>query len=273
MLKKIIAGLILAGFIFTEGVVVCVSDIIMADTPAASVVVETQAPTEPEPTAPPINFVDYNYIPNLQKTEIENQLTILNSYITYLKEACQTYSEVENEVNYVSEIINQYEIELNDIVKKENHYNKCYAEYPEATAVWFYMKNNFGWSDIICAGIMGNIMAEIGGGTLNWSGKCLTDKRSGYGMFQWVDNRRKEIKNLYGDKPTMEQQLEFMYDELYGTDGATCQVSEEQLELILNGNTPERVAHIFAIYFERCASYSYGPRKGYARIAYNYFVY
>ena len=96
LLKKIIAGLILAGFIFTEGVVVCVSDIIMADTPTTSAVVETQAPTEPEQTAPPINFVDYNYIPNLQKTEIENQLTILNSYITYLKEACQTYSEVEN---------------------------------------------------------------------------------------------------------------------------------------------------------------------------------
>ena len=47
--------------------------------------------------------------------------------------------------------------------KKENERWAIKAkEFPTATYIWKYMKN-LGWNDYICAGIMGNIMAEVGG--------------------------------------------------------------------------------------------------------------
>ena len=56
------------------------------------------------------------------------------------------------------------------------------AEYPAATQIWRYMKAQ-GWNDYVCAGIMGNIMAEVGGQTLDIR---YTLSSSGYyGMCQW----------------------------------------------------------------------------------------
>jgi hypothetical protein len=136
------------------------------------------------------------------------------------------------------------------------------------------MRNEFGWSEETCAGILGNMMAEIGGGTLNLN-NWASDSSSGYGLIQWVGNRYSGIKTRYGNKPTVEQQLNYMRDELYGTNGVTQQVNTKELNIILNksgSETPERIAYIFACYYERCVSYARAPRKGYARIAYDYFV-
>ena len=141
-------------------------------------------------------------------------------------------------------------------------------EYPIATQVWLYMKQNFGWSDIVCAGIMGNIMAEIGGGTLefdNWN------HNAPYGMFQWLGQRKIDIKQKYGAEPNIFEQLDFMYDELYGTDGVRKQVSETQRDKILNATTEEDVATYFCIYFERPGN-SGKIRRTYAHYAYEYFT-
>lgn len=152
------------------------------------------------------------------------------------------------------------------------HFEKCAQEYPVATQVWLYMKNEFGWSDTVCAGIMGNLMAECGGcwtSDLNWQ----LDKPHGTGMVQWLGSRRTQLKQIYGDNPTVEEQLEFMRDELYGTDGVTKQVTDWQLNKIMNAETPEECAFAFATYFERCAEQHRSIRKGYARRAYEYFVF
>ena len=141
-------------------------------------------------------------------------------------------------------------------------------EYPIATQVWLYMKTNFGWNDAVCAGVMGNIMGEIGGGTLDFSD---WNYNSPYGMFQWLGQRRTNIKQKYGEEPDIFEQLDFMYNELYGTNGVRKQVTDWQREKILNANTPEDAATYFCIYFERPGN-SGNVRRGYAREAYNYFV-
>ena len=296
MLKKIIVGLMLGFFILSNCIMFCASSAISPDeiTPTRPII-ETQVPitevtTAPiveatlapttEPTRPPIIFVNHSYTEGLSKVEIEEQITTLYDYISYLESACQTYDEVAEEISNVKEIISQYESCLAEIIDKENHYNKCYTEYPEATTVWFYMKDKFGWSDVACAGIMGNIMAEIGGGTLDFS-NWNNDGANGYGMFQWTSERRRLVKSIYGAAPSIEEQLEFMYDELHGTDGVKNQISYIRFsdgtyctpEYILNCETPEQVAKRFADNFERCNPAYRNPRKGYARIAYNYFVY
>jgi len=145
------------------------------------------------------------------------------------------------------------------------------SEYPVATQVWLYMKEEFGWSDTVCAGIMGNMMAECGGcwtSDLDWN----VSSSSGYGMIQWLGGRKQQLFNIYGSSPSIEDQLNFMKDELYGTNGVTKQVTDSQLNKIMNADSPEDCAYAFACYFERCGEGHRWVRRDYARRAYDYFV-
>lgn len=146
------------------------------------------------------------------------------------------------------------------------------SEYPVATQVWLYMKNELGYSDIVCAGIMGNMMAECGGcwtSDLDWE---LGKSGGSYGMIQWLGGRKQQLFSIYGNNPSIEDQLNFMHNELYGTNGVTWQVSQSQLNKIMNAETPEECAFAFATYFERCGEDYRAPRRGYAKRAYEYFV-
>ena len=145
------------------------------------------------------------------------------------------------------------------------------AEYPAATEAWLIMSEEFGWSDTVCAGIIGNLMAECGGcwtQDLDWQ----INTKHGMGMVQWIGGRRNQLVALYGENPTVRDQMMFMRDELYGLNGVTKQVTESQLNEIMNASSPEECAYAFAAYYERCASQHRAPRKGYARTAYEYFV-
>ena len=41
------------------------------------------------------------------------------------------------------------------------------AQYPVAAYIWKYLSEYMGYNDYVCAGILGNIMTEVGGQTLN----------------------------------------------------------------------------------------------------------
>lgn len=142
-------------------------------------------------------------------------------------------------------------------------------KYPVATEVWLYMKNEFGWSDIVCAGIMGNLMRETGGDTFHLKPK--SDSSWGFGLVQWTGQRKKDIQAKYGDTPSIAEQLEFMKDELYGTNSVRQQVSDWQRDKIFNASTAKRSAVEFARWFERPASKNYTKRKNNAVRAYEYF--
>ena len=165
----------------------------------------------------------------------------------------------------------QFEIETYkaEIANEEAKWQRRYNEYPQATEAWIAMKT-LGWSDETCAGIMGNLMVETGGYTLNldWD----SNGSSGYGLVQWIGSRRDSIKAKYGVYPTIKEQVQFIYDELYGTDGVPVQVSDSQRDAIIYAETPEDAAYAFASYYERCASEYRAMRKEYAREAYSYFV-
>ena len=111
------------------------------------------------------------------------------------------------------------------------------GNYPEAQLIWDTMIS-WGWAPETCAGIIGNMMAEIGGGTLdlsdwNSNGGC------GYGLIQWTGGRRSLLKSRYGSYPNIEQQLIFMRDELFGTNNTRQQVSSSVLNRIMNTNGNE----------------------------------
>ena len=171
---------------------------------------------------------------------------------------------------FISDELESVKNELEEVKKENSKWSNKYNEYPTATIAWVYMTEELGFNDIVASGIMGNLMAETGGSTLSLDWDSNGD--SGYGLIQWIGSRRKAIKKKYGEYPTIQQQLSFMNDELYGTNGVGQQVTDSQLTTIMEATTPEDCAFAFACYYERCHEDYRAFRRGLARTAYNYFT-
>ena len=139
------------------------------------------------------------------------------------------------------------------------------AEYSAATQIWRYMKAQ-GWNDYVCAGIMGNLMAEVGGQTLDIR---YTLSSSGYyGMCQWS----RGYSQVWG--AGLETQCDFLRDTIkyeFDTYGFKYQKGFN-FNSFLNMTNAQQAALAFAKSYERCASGSYGVRQKNAVKAYNYFV-
>ena len=139
------------------------------------------------------------------------------------------------------------------------------VEYPAATYVWNYMKAQ-GWNDYVCAGIMGNLMAEVGGQTLNLNYSASSSNY--YGMCQWNRN----YKQVWGaDLPT---QCNFLRDTIkYEIDTYGFKYQKGfNFNSFLNMTNARQAALAFAKSYERCGSGSYEIRQRNAEKAYEYFV-
>lgn len=160
----------------------------------------------------------------------------------------------------------EYQQLLNQMIEEENaKWEQKAAEYPVATQIWRYMKAQ-GWNDYVCAGIMGNIMAEVGGQTLNIR---YTLSSSGYyGMCQWS----RGYSQVWG--AGLETQCDFLRDTIkyeFDTYGFKYQKGFN-FDSFLNMTNAKEAALAFAKSYERCASFTYGVRQKNAKIAYDYFV-
>lgn len=68
-----------------------------------------------------------------------------------------------------------------------------------------------GLSDIHSAAIIGNLMAESGP---KLDPRAENPSSKAYGIAQWLGSRKRKLISLYGSKPTFNQQLEFLWNEL-----------------------------------------------------------
>lgn len=139
-------------------------------------------------------------------------------------------------------------------------------EYPVATEIWLYMKD-CGWNDYVCAGILGNMMAEVGGGTLNLRWDAYG--QGFYGLCQWSKSRG---SNVWG--ANVETQCSFLKNTIksemdtFGYAFAQGFDYEDFLNLV-----DERDAAIaFSKCYERNDSTYTAIRADYAETAYNYFA-
>ena len=175
-----------------------------------------------------------------------------NHYVVQL--ARQEYQEAQEACAPYQEIYDSLEARWSE---KE-------AEYPEATQIWTYLKN-LGYNDYVCAGILGNIMAEAGGNTL----KIQPLVQGGfYGICQW----NQAYSEVWG--ASLEEQLDFLRDTIeyeldtfgyaYGKDfdyGAFLQLTDEK-----------DAALAFSKCYERNAPSSYNIRQVNATKALEYFT-
>ena len=170
---------------------------------------------------------------------------------------------VENtqaDCEYYQEIYNQF-------VEAEKWKQRA-KEYPVATQIWLYMKD-LGWSDAVCAGIMGNIMAEVGGQTLKIQYELYGDGGTFYGMCQW---HKAYYPEIHGQ--SLEAQCDFLRDTIQKEFKMFGKIYAKGMnyDTFLQMEDPAAIALCFAKVYERCGSGSYTVRQKNAEKAYAYFV-
>ena len=96
-----------------------------------------------------------------------------------------------------------------------------------------------GLSAYHSAGIVGNLLGES-----NLNPEAVNPTSKAYGIAQWLGDRKKKLIAKYGNKPTFEQQLEFVWEELNSYE------KSEYNKLLQTKNVDEAV-NSFMKHFER----------------------
>lgn len=166
-----------------------------------------------------------------------------------------------------------YQAMLDEILTKEEEAARAeeakwasrVSEYPAATTIWRACKAQ-GWNDYVCAGIMGNLMAEVGGQTLNI--KWNTTGNGYYGMCQW----NKAYSAVWGKD--LEGQIDFLINTIkYEFDTYGSKYAKGfNFNSFLNLQDCRAAAEAFRACYERSSTASREVRKNNATKAYNYFV-
>lgn len=107
----------------------------------------------------------------------------------------------------------------------------------------FFM--NKGLTKNQAKGIYGNIMQESGGK----HNIVSRDGHNSYGLAQWTGTRKARLFSKYGTNPTVNQQLEYLWDELNSTE-------KSALNALRNTITVEDATKVFMQKFERPANWA-----------------
>ena len=173
-----------------------------------------------------------------------------------IKLAEEEYSNAESDMNYYQELLADAEKALRE------------KKYPAASTVWHYLTETMELNEHVAAGILGNMMAEVGGQTLDLQVDC--SGRGYYGICQW--SRKYMVYDITGSN--LDTQLGYLnetiedefavFGDLY-TSGFTYQD-------FCNMQNAQDAAKAFAVVYERCGSGSHGVRKSNAVKAYEYYT-
>lgn len=154
------------------------------------------------------------------------------------------------------------------LVSEQKKWDERAVEYPVATEIWLYMKN-LGWNDYVCAGIIGNMMSETGGHTLNIKPIHYNKTFYYYGICQWNKTYYGEIHDA--DLPTQCDYLRDTIEYEINTFGKNYK-KDFTYQDFLNLTNEKDAALAFAACYERCHEKHFEARRVNATTAYNYFV-
>ena len=181
-----------------------------------------------------------------------------------------TYTKIKIEDKYyytLSEALGTKE-ELDNIIKTEQE-NQFLTKYPAANYIWNYLIDN-GYSEAAAAGILGNMMVEVGGWIDNIATMNLDVTNNGkvyYGLCQWKKSLYPEVVGM-----NLQQQLDFLLETI-GTEFEDFgRLSGYSLESFKNATDPSSAGLAFAKTYERCGSSSFKRRQRCAVVAYEYFT-
>lgn len=252
-----------------------------SDPAATAAVMMIENPTE-EVKVPEVlkYFQEMTYEDSTDKEVLKTELATCKDYEFRLikllnnQELVDERNLIEEELTGVRGLMAEYEETITAIEAEEARIEAVWSEkageYPVATQVWRYMKEELGWNDYVCAGVMGNMMAEVGGQTLNLQPYLYGHSGANYyGLCQWSSRYYPSIQGA-----DVDAQLDFLASTVkkeLDTYGYLFR-SGLDYEAFCNLTNAEDAAMAFAKAYERCGSGSYGVRQRNAIKAYNYFV-
>lgn len=194
-----------------------------------------------------------------ENSELETKNEELNVAVQDQQEQLEAYKTQVESLQKQVESLTQQNAKLNKQLANNITYPD--KEYVMSTAVWNHLKS-LGLNDYVCAGILGNIMAEVGGHTLDISKYACKESGGYYGMCQWAGARKERLLNDYGR--SLSDQIEFLGVELFEVIPANSSFYNMQDE--------KEAALYFAKYYERCSSKYYSVRQSNATKALEYFT-
>lgn len=276
------AIVILVALMTVTGLAFGQDDSAASSDPATSVAtMKIENPTE-EVKVPEVlkHFKEMTYVESNDKAVLTAELETCKDYEFRLinlmnnKDLVDERHLVEEELIDVRGLISEYQEQVSAIEAEEARIEAMWGEksgeYPVATQVWRYMKEELGWNDYVCAGVMGNMMAEVGGQTLNLQPYLYGHSGANYyGLCQWSSRYYPSIQGA-----DVDAQLDFLASTVKKELDTYGYLFRNGLdyEAFCNLTDAEDAAMAFAKAYERCGSGSYGVRQTNALKAYNYFV-
>lgn len=241
---------------------------------------ETNTTSTPIETVILKEFQEHKYIEPLTSEEALNRSSEIIAYIDILWNMLPPQYEVENykrayaiiypEIKQMIMLNEQYCRDYDRLIIEEEEAAKWAAraaEYPVATQVWLYMKDTLGWNEYVCAGVMGNMMEECGGQTLNLNPQARNSSSGCYGICQWHPIYYPDIQNA--NLETQLQLLGVSTEQIFnGSAGREFDIDYEEF---LSLTDYHQVAKYFNDVYERPGYYSSQRGKN-AEAAYKYFV-
>lgn len=214
----------------------------------------------------PVQFNDIDYAPSYNKEKCRESIGVVDEKIQQVLKTLEdkkSYTEnavsiMKHEYNRLLDVKSLLEMELEQYTRWEQEYYYAYKTFE------FLLIN--GYSREAACGIIGNMMIETSGGSLNLKPTVYNPTGKYYGLCQW--NRSYGIHGY-----SFEQQLEFLnstIEQEFNTFGKCYKVNFDY-ESFKSITDPAQAALAFAKVYERCISSSYKLRQNAAIDAYNYF--
>lgn len=199
------------------------------------------------------------------------EVTVIEKETTEPRSTETTTALITNTTEYIikKETTTIQELELKPTEKPTEEEKEEYVsseKYSTAATVWNYLRN-LGYSKVICAGILGNMMAEVGGQTLALEPFMYDDGY--YGLCQWSLYYNPNISGA-----SLEGQLDFLANTIKSemNNFGYKYYNGFGYNAFLRMTDIEDATLAFAMCYERCASWAYSVRVSNAYTAYDYFA-
>ena len=215
----------------------------------------------------PILFTDLDYFVSYDIESSTEYLNKVNESITQLETELATdkYTDPAH-MTMLQELTRLQTIAIK-IESDIELYTTWESEHYYAAKVWQYFKQR-GYSDAVTSAILGNMMIETSGGTLNINPNIYSPGGSYYGLCQWSVYYYPGVAGL-----PFEYQLDYLLGDMpyqFNTFG-NCYKYGFTYDDFLAMTDPAEAAYAFAKVYERCATWSCNLRRPTAVQAYNYF--
>lgn len=175
--------------------------------------------------------------------------TVINMFAEQLKELYQQKIYEE-----------QHALELKRIAQGN-------SEYPVAAYVWKYLRDE-GFNEYVTAGIIGNMMMECGGCTLDLQPFIYGGYDDNfYGLCQWYNKYCEEVLGA-----SVEDQCKYLVDTMPEQFRIFGWISGYTYEEFCEITNEREAALAFAQIYERCGTGSYEKRQRFSETALAYFT-